>query len=66
MTNFGTHLAIEHLKTDYPIFLIAALQGKGTDLTVKVFSSIEEDSTSKQVINSELAKKLITHLNQYV
>ena len=66
MTDFGTHLAIEHLKTDYPIFLIAALQGKDTDLSVKVFSSIEEDSSSKQLINSELAKKLIEHLNQYV
>jgi len=68
---FGTHLAIEQLKTDYNFFIVGALEGEGADLTVRVFSSLdfldtEIESGPKKVITKELAEKIILHLQPYV
>lgn len=59
--NFGTFLALEHLKTDYPLCIIAAIEKIGEDNQVKVFPS-----TDNQIINSIIAQKIIEHLQKYV
>lgn len=66
MKDFGTHLAIEHLKTDYPFFLIGALalDEKG-EYCVRTFQSTDFNGNLK-LIEKELAAKMIQHLQQYV
>jgi len=59
--NFGLFLAAEHLKTTYPLFLIAAIDKIGDELQATVFSS-----TDNKAIDPILAQKLIEHLQKYV
>lgn len=67
MKDFGTHLAIEHLKTDYAFFLIGALTyNKEKELVVKAMSSLDFGNESQKVIEKEIAAKMIEHLQKYV
>lgn len=67
MKDFGTHLAVEHLKTDYQFFLIGALcYNEKNELSVRVLSSLDFGGESQKIIEKEIAAKMIQHLQQYV
>ena len=67
MKDFGLYLATEHLKTDYQFFIIAALEkNKNGELSVKVMTSLDFKNENSEIINKEIASKMIEHLKQYV